>query len=147
MLAISPSGGASSVSASVFTGSHSVRSALLHELDDGEGDIGGSRTTFTIIVDDLCQRLHVLQPLKLPITLHVGMEEFVHLVDFFFHPSPPLSLLLLSRYFLPGMAWPAKFLPTPSNRQYMFHRIGVNPERDVNPAHPNVILLADVIRT
>src|SRR5665647_3146262 len=66
--------------------------ALTHEVDDGEGDLGGSRTFFTIIMDYLCQRLHVSQPLKLPIHLHIVMEELVHSVDFFFHPSRPLSL-------------------------------------------------------
>lgn len=48
-------------------------SALFHEPDDGEGDLGGSRTFFAILMDYLRQRLHVLQPLKLPILFHIGM--------------------------------------------------------------------------
>src|SRR5512139_1494321 len=71
-------------------------SALLHELDDGGGDHGGSRTFFTMVMDYLCQRLHVIQSLKQPIHLHIGMEKLDHLVDFFFHPSD-----LLSGYFHP----------------------------------------------
>ena len=42
-------------------------------------------------MDNLCQRLYVIQPLKLPIHLHLGMEELLYFVDFFFHPSHPLS--------------------------------------------------------
>jgi hypothetical protein len=36
----------------------------------------------------------------LPIQLHIAMEEFFHSVDFFFHPSRPLSLFLLPLRFL-----------------------------------------------
>jgi len=49
-----------------------------------------------MVMDYLCQRLHVIQSLKQPIHLHVGMEKLPHLVDFFFHPSD-----LLSGYFHP----------------------------------------------
>jgi len=69
-------------------------SAILHVLDDGEGNLGGSGALFTIMMDDLCQRLHVIQSLELPIHLHVGLEELAHLVDFFFHLSRPLSFYL-----------------------------------------------------
>ena len=75
-------------------------SALLYEPDDGEGNLGGSRTFSTISLDYLCQRFHVIQPLKFPIHLHIGIEEVGHLVDFFFHPSRPLSLSPLPLRFL-----------------------------------------------
>jgi hypothetical protein len=75
-------------------------SALLQELNDSEGDLGGSRTFFTTMMDYLCQRLHVLHSLKLTIPLHIATEELVQLVDFFFHPSRPLPLASFPLRFL-----------------------------------------------
>ncbi len=78
-------------------------SPLLHKLDDGEGNLVGSRTFSTMIMDYICQRPHVIQPLKLPIHLHIGMEGKQHLVDIFFHPLSFTNLMT------------TRDQPTPSN--------------------------------
>jgi hypothetical protein len=66
-------------------------SALFHELDDGAGNLGGSRTVCTILMDYLRQRIHVIQSFQLPIHLEIAMEELAQLVVFFIHLTVPLS--------------------------------------------------------